>query len=249
VKVSHDVQATEKKFQMFWFEVFNPGGHSSVPRRDNAITQLSTALVKLGPSIFPVHLNEVTRAYFAKLAPTIQRETPALAAAMKAIVANPGDASAAARISEDPRYNSQLRTTCVATGLEGGHAANALPQRALKAHLERVIADTGVHVVAQGAAENSPPSPLTPELMSEIERVTKEMWPGVPVIPTMSTGATDGIYLRNAGIPTYGVSGLFYPETFAHGMNERIPVKAFYEGLEFMYRLVRSVTAGRRPIS
>jgi acetylornithine deacetylase/succinyl-diaminopimelate desuccinylase-like protein len=265
VRISHDVQASEKKFQMFWLEVFNPGGHSSVPRNDNAITQLSTALVKLGPSIFPVHLNEVTRAYFAKLAPTIQQESPALAAAMRAIVANPGDATAARRLSEDPRYNSQLRTTCVATGLEGGHAANALPQRArarvncrilpdetpeaVKAHLERVIADTAVHVVAQGSARNSPPSPLTPELMGEIERVTKEMWPGVPVIPTMSTGATDGIYLRNAGIPTYGVSGLFYPETFAHGMNERIPVKAFYEGLEFMYRLVRAVTGGRKPVS
>lgn len=264
VKVSHDVQASEKKVQSFMLEVLNPGGHSSVPRLDNAITQLAIALTKLGPSVFPVHLNDVTRAYFTRLAPTLQEEAPDLAAAMKAIVANPNDAAAAAKLSEDPRYNSQLRTTCVTTQLEGGQARNALPQRArgylncrvlpdetpesVKSTLERLVADTGVHVVQQGNARNSPPSPLTKELMEEIERITKEMWPGVPVIPTMSTGATDGIYLRNAGIPTYGVSGLFYGDTFSHGMNERIPVKAFYEGLEFMYRLVRGVT-GSRPIS
>lgn len=263
-KVSHDVQASEKKFQMYMLEVFNEGGHSSVPRVDNAITQLARALVKLGPSIMPVRLNEVTRTYFTRLAPVVEQENPRMAAAMRAIVANPNDEAAAATLSADPRYNSQLRTTCVATGLEGGHAANALPQRArarvncrilpdetpeqVKAHLERTIADTGVHVVQQGNARNSPPSPLTPQLMGDIEAVTKEMWPGVPVIPTMSTGATDGLYLRNAGIPVYGVSGLFYPESFAHGMNERIPVKAFYDGLEFMYRLVKRVS-GPRPVS
>jgi len=264
-KISHDVQASEKKVQSFTLEVTNPGGHSSVPRNDNAITQLAAALVKLGPSIFPVHLNDVTRAYFSKLGPTVQDEYPDLATAMKAIVANPNDAAAGAKLSEDPRYNSQLRTTCVATMLEGGHATNALPQRArarvncrvlpdempeyVKGVLEKVVGDTGVKVLQQGNARNSPPSPLTKELMGEIERITKEMWPGVPVIPTMSTGATDGIYLRNAGIPTYGVSGLFYGDTFSHGMNERIPVKAFYEGLEFMYRLVRAVTGQRVPIS
>jgi acetylornithine deacetylase/succinyl-diaminopimelate desuccinylase-like protein len=264
-KISHDIQATEKKVQSFMLEATNPGGHSSVPRPDNAITELATALVKLGPSIFPVHLNEVTRAYFTKLAPTLQKDYPDLAAAAKAIVANPNDAQAAAKLSDDPRYNSQLRTTCVATMLEGGHARNALPQRArahvncrvlpdeapesVKAHLEKVIGDTGVKVVMQGTARNSPPSPLTKELMGEIERITEDMWPGVPVIPTMSTGATDGVSLRNGGIPTYGVSGLFYPETNAHGMNERIPEKAFYEGLQFMYRLVKAVTGDKKPIS
>jgi acetylornithine deacetylase/succinyl-diaminopimelate desuccinylase-like protein len=265
VHVSHDVQASEKKVQTFRVEAFNPGGHSSVPRPDNAITQLATALVKLGPSIFPVHLNDVTRAYFTKLAPTVDREDPRLGAAMRAIVANPADAAAAAILSQDSRYNSQLRTTCVATMLEGGHASNALPQRAratvncrvlpdetpesVRARLEQVIGDTGVHVVAQGAARNSPPSPLTPALFGEIERITSEMWPGVPVIPTMSTGATDGLSLRNAGIPTYGVSGLFYGDVNAHGMNERIPVKSFYQGLEFMHRLVRAITGGGKPIS
>jgi acetylornithine deacetylase/succinyl-diaminopimelate desuccinylase-like protein len=265
VKVSHDVQASEKKVQTFFFEAFNPGGHSSVPRPDNAITQLAAALTRLTPGVFPVHLNDVTRDYFAKLAPTLKDEAPELAAAMTAIVKNEHDAQAARVISADPRYNSQLRTTCVATMLEGGHASNALPQRAratvncrvlpdetpeyVKGVLERVVGDTGVHVVARGNARNSPPSPLTRELMGEIERITKEMWPGVPVIPTMSTGATDGIYLRNAGIPTYGVFGQFYGDSNAHGMNERIPAKAFYESLEFMYRLVRGLTGDRKPIS
>jgi acetylornithine deacetylase/succinyl-diaminopimelate desuccinylase-like protein len=264
VKISHDVQASEKKFLNFRFEVTNPGGHSSVPRPDNAITQLAVALTKINPTIMPVHLNEVTRTYFTRLADVIQAESPRQAAAMRAIVANPNDAAAAAVLSADPRYNSQLRTSCVSTMLEGGHATNALPQRAranincrilpdetaeqVRAILERVVGDTGVKITFQGNATNSPPSPLTPSLMSEIERVTKEMWPGVPVIPTMSTGATDGLALRNAGIPTYGVSGLFYSETFSHGMNERIPVRAFYQGLEFMYRLVKGIT-GTRPIS
>ena len=265
VKVSHDVQASEKKVQTFNFEAFNSGGHSSVPRVDNAITELSAALVKLTPTAFPIHLNDITTAYFTKLAPTLKEEAPELASAMAAIVKNPNDAKAAAVLSQDPRYNSQLRTTCVATMLEGGHASNALPQRAratincrvlpdetpesVQAVLTKLVADTGVHVVARGSARNSPPSPLTPELMGQIERLTKEMWPGVPVIPTMSTGATDGVSLRLGGIPTYGISGQFYGDSNAHGMNERIPVKAFYESLEFMYRLVRSVTGDRKPIS
>ena len=264
-RISHDVQASEKKFLNFRFEVTNPGGHSSVPRMDNAITQLAVALTKVNPGIMPVHLNEVTRAYFTRLAGTVEKESPRQAAAMRSIVANPNDAAAAAELSADPRYNSQLRTSCVATMLEGGHATNALPQRAranvncrilpddtpeqVKAILEQVVADTGVKVTFQGLATTSPPSPLTPALMGEIERLTAEMWPGVPVIPTMSTGATDGLRLRNIGIPVYGVSGLFYPETFAHGMNERIPVKAFYEGLEFMYRLMKGITGGPKPIS
>jgi acetylornithine deacetylase/succinyl-diaminopimelate desuccinylase-like protein len=263
-KVSNNVQASEKKYLNFRFEVTNPGGHSSVPRPDNAITQLAVALTKINPTIMPVRLNEVTRAYFSRAADLVQRETPAMAAAMRAVVANPNDAAAIATLSADPRYNSMLRTSCVSTLLEGGHAPNALPQRAranvncrilpdedpaqVLARLQGIVGDPAVHITMDGEARNSPPSPLTPELMREIERITAEMWPGVPVLPTMSTGATDGLYLRNAGIPVYGVSGLFYPETFAHGMNERIPVKAFYDGLEFMYRLVKSVTGGK-PVS
>ncbi|MBC7897190.1 MAG: M20/M25/M40 family metallo-hydrolase [Cytophagaceae bacterium] len=260
--VSHDVQASEKKFQMFTLEATNPGGHSSVPVRDNAITELAKALVKLGEFDFPVHLNEVTSAYFSRLATTVE---PELGAAMKGVVANPKDAKAVERVSRDPRFNSQLRTTCVATMLDGGHAQNALPQRArgqvncrilpdetpqyVMGMLEKAIAPAKVKVVMGDEARNSPPSPLTKELMGEIERVTKDMFPNVPVIPTMSTGATDGVYLRSSKIPTYGVSGLFYGDTFSHGMNERIPVKGFYDGLEFMYRLVRGVAGGKAPIS
>ncbi len=261
-KLSHDIQASEKKFQNFQLEATNPGGHSSLPVKDNAITHLADALVKVGAFDFPVHLNEITREYFKRSAPITEGK---IAEAMRTIVENPNDTRAAATLSADPAYNSQLRTTCVATLLEGGHASNALPQRAranvncrilpdespddIKKTLERVIANPKVVVTAQTTARNSPPSPLTRELMGEIERLTKEMWPGVPVIPTMSTGATDGLMLRNAGIPVYGVSGFFYNETFAHGMNERIPARAFYEGMEFMYRLVKSLTGTRVPVS
>lgn len=260
--VSHDVQASEKKYQMFTLEATNPGGHSSVPVRDNAITELAKALVKLGEYDLPVRLNEVTKTYFTRLAPTLDAE---LGSAMKAMVANPGDEKAVERVSREPRFNSQLRTTCVATMLDGGHAPNALPQRArghvncrilpdespqyVQGLLEKAILGTKVKITMETEARNSPPSPLTPELMGEIERVTKEMWPGIPVIPTMSTGATDGVYLRSSKIPTYGVSGLFYGDTFSHGMNERIPVKGFYDGLEFMYRLVRGVSGGKVPVS
>ncbi len=254
-RISNDVQASEKKFQNFRLEVTNPGGHSSVPVKDNAITHLSAALVKVGAFDFPVRLNEVTRAFFTRLAGVTGGEP---GAAMRAIVADPTNVAAAKTLSADPRYNSQLRTTCVATMLEGGHATNALPQRAranvncrilpdespdvVRQTLAAVIDNPRVIITPDGAARNSPPSPLTPALMGEIARVTKEMWGDVPVIPTMSTGATDGLFLRNAGIPVYGVSGLFYPDTGAHGMNERIPAKAFYEGLEFMTRLVKALT-------
>jgi acetylornithine deacetylase/succinyl-diaminopimelate desuccinylase-like protein len=255
VKLSHDVQASEKKVQNFTLESTNSGGHSSVPVKDNAITHLGGALVKVGGYDFPVHLNEITRAYFTRSAAI----TPApMGPAMAAIVANPKDAAAAATLAVDPRYNSQLRTTCVATMIDGGHAKNALPQRAratvncrivpdedpaeVQRALEAVIGGPKGIVRPDGEARNSPPSPLTPDLMGQIDRISKQLWPGVPIIPTMSTGATDGVYLRNAGIPTYGVSGLFYTDPNAHGMNEQISAEAFYQGLEFMYRLVKAVT-------
>jgi acetylornithine deacetylase/succinyl-diaminopimelate desuccinylase-like protein len=153
-----------------------------------------------------------------------------------------------------------MRTTCVATLLEGGHAPNALPQRAranvncrilpdeapeqIRSALQRAAGDK-VTITADGEAVNSPPSPLDPRVLAPVERITREMWGNVAVVPTMSTGATDGLYLRNAGIPVYGISGLFYGETYAHGMNERISVRAFYEGQEFLYRLVKVLAADR----
>lgn len=256
-KVSNDVQASEKRVANFRLEVTNEGGHSSTPIRDNAITHLAEGLARIGAFDFPVRLNPVTTAYFARSAELVGGP---MGAAMKAVAANPNDAAAVRLLSSDRRYNSQLRTTCVATMLEGGHAENALPQRAratvncrilpdettpdVQATLERVIGDTAVKVTVLRAAEASAPSPLAPGLIAQIERVTRELWPGVVVVPTMSTGATDGRLLRNAGIPVYGLAGQFYGNPNAHGMNERIPAAAFYESLEFMTRLVKSLTRG-----
>jgi acetylornithine deacetylase/succinyl-diaminopimelate desuccinylase-like protein len=258
-RISNAVQASEKKFGNLTVEAVNPGGHSSRPRPDNAIYDLARALVGIAEYHFPVRLNEVTRAHLEAQAPL---EAPELGAAMRALLANERDEAAAAVLSKDIRYNSILRTTCVATLLDGGHASNALPQRATAtvncrmlpdedpANVQRSLqraAGTGVTVTLGGNPTNSPPSPLTPEIVEAIDRVTREMWPGVPVVPTMATGATDGLRLRNSGIPTYGVSGLFYGETGSHGMNERVPVQSFYEGQEFLYRLVKTLTSG--PVS
>lgn len=254
-RVSNGVQAAEKKYQNVEFEVTNPGGHSSRPRPDNAIYELSRALDRISRHRFPVRLNEVTRAHLER---SVELAEPDVADAMRALLADEGDEAAARALSKSVRLNSMLRTTCVATLLDGGHAPNALPQRAtanvncrilpdgdpdeVRRTLERVADVPTLSVNLQGRATNSPPSPLTPEVLGAIESVTEEMWPGVPVVPTMSTGATDGLYFRNAGIPVYGVSGLFYGETGAHGMNERIPVQSFYEGQEFLYRLVKQLS-------
>jgi acetylornithine deacetylase/succinyl-diaminopimelate desuccinylase-like protein len=259
-RISNTVQAAEKKVQNFTLEVTNPGGHSSRPRPDNAITELAQALVRIGAHPFPVRLNDVTRAH---LVASVDLATPELAGAMRRLLENESDAQAAATLSRDVRLNSMLRTTCVATLLDGGHASNALPQRAtanvncrllpdddpdeVQRTLERAANVPTLHITTTSRARNSPPSPLTADVLGPIERITQEMWPGVPVVPTMSTGATDGLYLRNEGIPVYGVSGLFYGETFAHGMNERIPVESFYQGQEFLYRLVKALTS--RPVS
>ena len=259
-RVSNGVQASEKVYQSFQLEVTNPGGHSSRPRRgDNAIYDLSRALTRIGEFDFPIQLNEVTRAFFTG---TQALESPDNAAAMRGILRDPPDPSAVAVLEVDPAYNALMRTTCVATMLNGGHAQNALPQRAqaivncrvLPGHdptdaqrmLVDVVADVGVSITPVNQPTASPPSPLAPEVLAPIERITEEMWPGVPVIPTMSTGATDGLYLRNAGIPTYGVSGLFYDseDVRAHGMNERIPIRSFFEGQEFLYRLVKALSSG-----
>lgn len=254
-KVSNAVQASEKKYQNYTFEATNEGGHSSQPRPDNAIYDLAHALTRISQHRFPARLNEVTREYFRRTAPLVDAKT---GAAMQAIIRNTQDSGALAVLDQDPRSSSMLRTTCVATLLSGGHAPNALPQRAranvncrilpdespddVLAELQRVAGDD-VTVTADGRAIDSPPSPLDPRVLGPIEQVTREMWGDIPVVPTMSTGATDGLYLRNAGIPVYGVSGLFYGQTYAHGMNERIPVQAFYEGQEFLYRLVKLLAA------
>ncbi len=256
-RISNDVQAAEKYVVNFALEATNSGGHSSVPRPDNAIYSLARALARVGELQQPVRLNETTRAYFSRQADIAGGET---GAAMRRLVANERDAAAAAIVSRDFSNNSRLRSTCVATMLFGGHAMNALPQRAraivncrilpeesrqtVQDRIVAAIADTGVKVTIERADSTSPSSPLTPELVRAIEAATQEVFPGTPVVPTMSTGATDGAYFRAAGIPVYGVSGLFYANANAHGMNEKIEVDAFYDGLEFMYRLVKRLTTG-----
>jgi len=255
------VQASEKIYYDYQVEIRNKGGHSSLPVKDNAITRLSQALVKLGAWEFPLHLDEVNRTYFQRMAGMSEGQ---LAADMKEMARPDPDPAAVARLSEaNPNYNARLRTTCVATMLEGGHAPNALPQLAratvncrvmpgeteegLRATLARVLDDADITITPTDFEFlPSPPSPLTPEVMGAIEKVTAEMWPGLPILPIMSTGATDSRYLRNAGIPSYGTSGMFYDidDNRAHGKDERIRVSSLYDGQEYLYRLVKLLAGG-----
>ena len=256
--VFNTVQATEKVFANMIVRVKNRGGHSSVPRADNAISSLAAALVRVGRYNFPVQLNEVTREFFTK---TALVEGPSMSRAMRALVANPRNADALLVVSAEPRYNSMLRTTCVATMLKGGHAENALPQLAeanvncrmypgttadqVRATLARVINDSTVEVIPQFAARPpEPPTPLLPEVMEPVTRITRELFGEVPVIPTMSTGATDSRFFRQLGIPAFGVSGIFSDpavDARAHGRDERMRAKSFFEGQEFLYRLTKAL--------
>lgn len=257
-RMSNDLQASEKVYLTFHLEVTNPGGHSSLPAEDNAIYRLAGGLGRLAAFAFPVVLNEVTQHFFERMS---EIETGQAAADMRAILTSPPDPAAAARLSESVYYNALLRTTCVATQLSAGHAENALPQTAgatvncrilpgestdaVRHTLSAVLDDEAITVTPVAEPTPSPPSPLTAEILGPVERITDTMWPGVPTIPTMLTGATDGLFLRNAGIPTYGVSGLFgdVDDVRAHGQNERIRVDSFFEGQEFLYRLVRALSS------
>jgi len=257
IHVTNAVQASEKVYQTFILEITNPGGHSSLPLKDNAIYHLADALVRIRNHDFPVSLNEVTQMFFERSA---ELEEGELADAMRGVLASPPDPSAIAYFADTPYYNSRLRTTCVATRLDAGHADNALPQRATATvncrvlpgesidavhnTLETVIGNDNISISRAAPAKPSPPSPLTPEVLGAIETITEDMWPGVPVLPTMSTGATDGLYLRIAGIPVYGVSGLFgdIDDVRAHGQNERIRIESYFEGQEFLYRLTKSLS-------
>jgi len=257
--VRNSVQTSEKVSVSFQLQVINSGGHSSVPRKDNAIYQLAEGLTRLSKFDFPLRLNETTRAFFERMA---QAETEQTAADMRAVLAAKPDAAAFARLSANPVYNAQLHTTCVATMLQGGHAVNALPQLAragvncrvmpgepigeVKATLERVLADDQIKVTQVGNAVLSEPSKLNEEIVGAIEKLSHEFWPSAVVLPVMSSGATDGSYLRNAGIPTYGHSGLAneISDVRAHGKDERIPVKSLYEGNEYLYRLVKALSGG-----
>jgi acetylornithine deacetylase/succinyl-diaminopimelate desuccinylase-like protein len=229
-----------------------------VPRSDNAISSLAAALVRVGRYNFPVQFNEVTREFFTQ---TSLVEGPSMSRAMRALVANPRNADALLVVSAEPRYNSMLRTTCVATMLKGGHAENALPQLAeanvncrmypgssadqVRATLTRVINDSTVEVIPQFAARPpEPPTPLLPEMMEPVARITRELFGDVPVIPTMSTGATDSRFFRQLGIPAFGVSGIFSDpavDARAHGRDERMRAKSYFEGQEFLYRLTKAL--------
>ncbi|HEY4371772.1 MAG TPA: M20/M25/M40 family metallo-hydrolase [Burkholderiales bacterium] len=254
-----NLQAGEKVFQTYTLETTNRGGHSATPVRDNAIYHLAGGLTRLATFDFPPHLLPATRAYFERMT---QLETGQTAADMKAILRDPPDAQALARLSRDPAINATLRTTCVATMIDGGHATNALPQRAratvncrilpddpvdgVQKTLERVLADDAIKVTPVGTPTLSPAPPVTAAILDPVEQVAGRMWPGVPVVPVMLVAATDGRFLNNAGIPTYGISGLFRdPDgSGVHGLNERIPVDSLYGGLEFLYRVVKVYGGG-----
>ncbi|MFZ0852367.1 MAG: M20/M25/M40 family metallo-hydrolase [Hyphomicrobiaceae bacterium] len=257
----NSVQVAEKVFISYKLEATDRGGHSSLPTKDNPIHRLAEALTRLSKFSFPFKLSEITRTFFSRAA---EAENPQTAADMRAIAAGHPDVDALSitRLSANPIYNAQLRTTCVATQIQGGHAVNALPQRAsatvncrvlpgepigeLYATLRQVLADDGISITPFGGPVLSTPSPLHQEIMGAIENLTAEFWPSIPVIPIMSTGATDSTYLRNAGIPAYGHSGLAddVDDFRAHGKDERVPVKSFFEGQEYLYRLVKTLSGG-----
>ncbi len=257
--IRNSIQTSEKVSVSFQLEVKNSGGHSSVPRKDNAIYHLADGLSRLAKFDFPLHLNDTTRGFFERSA---QLETGQIAADMKAVVAEKPDPEALARLGNSAVYNAQLRTTCVATMLQGGHAVNALPQLAtakvncrvmpgepieqIKATLVRVLADDQIAVTQQGEAVLSEPSKLSEGIVGAIEKLSHETWPDAVVLPVMSAGATDGSYFRNAGIPTYGHSGMANDinDIRAHGKDERVPVKSFYRGDEYLYRLVKMLSGG-----
>jgi acetylornithine deacetylase/succinyl-diaminopimelate desuccinylase-like protein len=251
------IQAAEKVYLSFALVSKNPGGHSSLPVKDNAIYHLAGALSRLARFDFPVRLNEVTRAYFERMS---RLEQGQLAADLKAVTARTPSPAAVSRLSRIARYNALMRTTCVATRLEGGHAENALPQTAravvncrllpdespfkVQETLSRVVADAKVSVTPIGEPDLGPASPLNPQVMRGVESVTSSMWPGVPVVPVMATGATDGRTLRRAGIPTYGLGAFESLEDVrAHGKDERIGVRQFDEEVEFLYRVVKALAS------
>lgn len=254
-RVDQTFQAAQKVVMQFTLEATNPGGHSSVPRPDNAIYSLARALDRLSRYDFPVQFIDANRGYFTKMAKVVGG---AEGAAMTAIVANPQDKAAGDLLNTSPSYHSMLRTTCVATLLSAGHAANALPQRAtatvncrvipgvtteeILATLTRVVDDPEIKMAATRGYRPANPAPVTDRVLGPAIRLSAKIWPGVPVVPHMATGATDAVTMNGAGIPTYGVSGLFRdPDgNGVHGLNERIRVRSVMEGRSFLYGLVKA---------
>lgn len=254
--VEQAMQVGEKTFGTFRLETRNPGGHSSVPRPDNAIYQLAHALVRIEAHEFPLEMTETTRTYFREAGAGRKDE---IGAAMVALAANPSDKAAEAVVNKDPFLHSNLRTTCVATMLDGGHARNALAQRAgayvncrifpghsiesIRDELSKVIADQGVSVTAIPPLRPSPPAPpLDPKVMEPAKKLAAKYFPGVPVVPSMANGYTDATFLGAAGIPTYGVPGAWAdPDgNGAHGLNERIEVRSLYVGRDYLFDLIKA---------
>ncbi len=254
-RVMMTVQVGEKASQDYQLEVRNPGGHSSRPVKDNAIYRLAAGLTRLSEYEFPVQLNDTTRVYFSRMADI---KGGATGEAMRALVRNPSDPQAIAAIAADPTWNAMLRTTCIATLMEAGHAKNALPQRAranvncrvypgqtfeeVRQTLAKVVADPQIVVTqlaTRGPMAKAPP--LTPEILGPIEQVAAKIYPGVPVIPVFQAGATDGQFLGAAGIPTYGIGALFFEPDMGgvHGLNERVRVRSLYDGRDYLYELVK----------
>ena len=268
--ISFNVEATEKLYGDYQLTATSAGGHSSLPVPDNAIYHIADALTRLQAYTFPFELNPVTRAYFEKMSTLESGQT---AANMRGILENPPSAEAIARLSATPKYNATMRTTCVATRLSAGHANNALPQsatanvncRILPSHtqeetreqLMRIFNDPKVDVsyvndareVVETAPDSKalPPTELQPEVMQPLTKLVAQMWPGVPVIPVMETGASDGKFTSEAGLPTYGVNGIAIDidDDRAHGKDERLGVDSYYRGVEFYYRYVKLLGNGK----
>jgi acetylornithine deacetylase/succinyl-diaminopimelate desuccinylase-like protein len=254
-RVVMEIEAGEKTDQDYRLEVVNPGGHSSRPVKNNAIYHLAAGLTRLSSYEFPVQLNDTTRTYFSRMSIIVGGET---GAAMKALANDAADAKAAAILSQDPRLNAMLRTTCVATLLDAGHAANALPQRAranincrifpgvaiedVRRTLARVLADPEIAVTTIEPSDPVVlPPPLTAAIMKPIEQVTRSIYPGIEVVPVLQAAGTDAVYLAQSGIPTYGISGMFVDPDLGniHGLNERIRVQSLYDGRDFLFSLVK----------
>jgi acetylornithine deacetylase/succinyl-diaminopimelate desuccinylase-like protein len=268
--LSMEFEATEKLYADFQVTATNPGGHSSLPKPDNAIYHVVDALAKLEKAPFPFELNIVTREYFAQMATT---QTGQTAADMRAILATPPDEAAIDRLSHDARYNSTLRTTCVATMMNAGHAPNALPQRAeanvncrifpghsqeeIRLDLVKLFDDPTLAVrymsdareVSEHGSDRKAmaPPPVNPEVMDALRSVSKKIWPSIAVFPEMETGASDSIYTMMAGIPSYGICGVALDrnDVRAHGRDERVPVESFYTGVEFYYEFLKKLTTHR----
>jgi acetylornithine deacetylase/succinyl-diaminopimelate desuccinylase-like protein len=255
------IQVGEKAAQNYRLETTNPGGHSSIPVRDNAIYELADALSRVRDHEFPVKFTDTTRVFFAKAGAARNDE---LGRAMVALAQNPNDQAAEATVSKDRSYHSMLRTTCVATLLTAGHANNALPQRATanvncrifpgetvegtQTALEAAIADPGVKLTAVAPVRPvAVPPPLDPKITGPAEKLVARYFPGVPLVPTMSTGATDGIFLEAIGIPVYGVPGAWGdPDgNGVHGLNERRSVRAVFVGRDFLTDLIRAYAEAR----